>query len=96
MPRPVLLAVDDDPDVLRAVEPIGPYEEVHRRAITLQIFDKPVRVISLDDLIEVPLPGRLPGVAGEPDAPRIRGGADFDVHSEFSLAQRSTTTLVSV
>ena len=40
-------------DILKAVEPIGAYEAVAARAAEMTLFDRTVKVISLDDLIAV-------------------------------------------
>ncbi len=40
-------------DLLGAVPPIGAYAELARTAVTMTLADRPCRVISLDDLIEV-------------------------------------------
>jgi predicted nucleotidyltransferase len=40
-------------DVLLEVPPVGSYAEVAARALTLEVYGRPCRVISLDDLIAV-------------------------------------------
>jgi predicted nucleotidyltransferase len=40
-------------DIIQEVRPIGPFERVKERAVTVSLFGRPCRVISLDDLIEV-------------------------------------------
>jgi predicted nucleotidyltransferase len=40
-------------DILKVVEPIGPYETVAANAETIRLFERSVKVISLDDLIAV-------------------------------------------
>lgn len=40
-------------DVLSEVLPVGPYAEVAARAVTMDLYGHPCRIISLDDLIAV-------------------------------------------
>lgn len=40
-------------DILSEVAPIGPYAEVARRAVTLELYGRPCLIISLEDLIAV-------------------------------------------
>jgi predicted nucleotidyltransferase len=40
-------------DVLRIVEPVGAYSELAPRSVEFQLYGRPIRVISLDDLIDV-------------------------------------------
>jgi predicted nucleotidyltransferase len=40
-------------DLLSEVVPVGSYEHVAARAITLELYGRPCRIISLDDLITV-------------------------------------------
>ncbi len=40
-------------DILSEVPPVGSYAEVAARALTLEVYGRPCRVISLDDLIAV-------------------------------------------
>jgi len=40
-------------DILAEVVPVGSYEQVAARAITLELYGRPCRIISLDDLIAV-------------------------------------------
>jgi len=40
-------------DILAEVIPVGPYKDVAARATTLELYGRPCRIISLDDLITV-------------------------------------------
>ncbi len=40
-------------DLLSEVVPVGSYEQVAARAMTLELYGRPCRIISLDDLITV-------------------------------------------
>jgi predicted nucleotidyltransferase len=40
-------------DIIQEVRPIGSFERIRERAVTVSLFGRPCRVISLDDLIEV-------------------------------------------
>ncbi|WNG51728.1 hypothetical protein F0U60_52180 [Archangium minus] len=40
-------------DLLSEVPPVGSYAEVASRAVTLEVYGRPCRIISLDDLIAV-------------------------------------------
>jgi predicted nucleotidyltransferase len=40
-------------DILSEVPPVGAYAEVAARAVTLELYERPCRIIGLDDLIAV-------------------------------------------
>src|SRR5207247_3616948 len=61
-----------------------------------QIAERPeldAGVSRLHDLVQEALPGCLPGVGWEPDAPRVRGGAELYHHDPSSRVTRSWTSL---
>jgi hypothetical protein len=62
-------------DILRSVPPVGDFSDVATHAVELDLFDRPCRIIGLDDLIAVKRHVRRPKdvlVAGELEAVRER------------------------